>query len=431
LELHVVFNKGAVMVLPSTVNKASGLAAALDELGLSRHNAVGVGDAENDHAFLTACEVSVAVDNALPAVKETADFVTSGARGDGVVQVVERLLEDDLDSLELARHMTLLGEQDDGVEVGFAAHRETLLVSGPSGSGKSTLVTGVVERAADAGYQVLVVDPEGDYELLEGAIAMGGPHSEPDPDHIVRAIEEGAPIVVMNLLGVRLDDRPSACARLLPRMQDLRARVGRPHVVVIDEAHHMLSESVELGPDVIPRRLGGLVLVTIHPDRLRPEILGAITSVAATGELEEVARSLGHERPAEDPAPGRAVLWHVGGDAVEFQVAPSNADRLRHIRKYAEGELPEERSFYFRGPEGKLTLRAQNLMQFLELAEGVDEETFNYHRSEGHYSSWIRACVKDTDLADAVAAIESDGLDTSGARERLRAEIEARYTAPA
>ena len=52
LELQVIFNKGAVMVLPAGVNKASGLAAALADLGLSPHNVVGVGDAENDHAFL-------------------------------------------------------------------------------------------------------------------------------------------------------------------------------------------------------------------------------------------------------------------------------------------------------------------------------------------------------------------------------------------
>ncbi len=70
LELQVIFNKGAVMVLPAGINKASGLRAALAELNLSPHNAVGVGDAENDHAFLNICECSVAVANALPAVKD-------------------------------------------------------------------------------------------------------------------------------------------------------------------------------------------------------------------------------------------------------------------------------------------------------------------------------------------------------------------------
>src|SRR5919201_2314980 len=61
LELQIIFNKGAVMVLPSTISKCSGLLAALRELGLSPHNTLSVGDAENDHAFLAASEAAVAV----------------------------------------------------------------------------------------------------------------------------------------------------------------------------------------------------------------------------------------------------------------------------------------------------------------------------------------------------------------------------------
>ncbi|TGU86394.1 HAD-IIB family hydrolase, partial [Mesorhizobium sp. M00.F.Ca.ET.151.01.1.1] len=83
LELEIIFNKGAVMILPSGINKATGLAAALEDLKLSPHNVVAVGDAENDHAFLRASGCSVAVANALPAVKETADLVTREARGKG------------------------------------------------------------------------------------------------------------------------------------------------------------------------------------------------------------------------------------------------------------------------------------------------------------------------------------------------------------
>jgi HAD superfamily hydrolase (TIGR01484 family) len=96
LELHVIFNKGAVMVLPSGLNKATGLAAALDELGLSPHNVVGVGDAENDLAFLELCEVSAAVANALPALKERVDLVMAGRHGAGVVELIDRLIADDL-----------------------------------------------------------------------------------------------------------------------------------------------------------------------------------------------------------------------------------------------------------------------------------------------------------------------------------------------
>ena len=76
LELQVIFNKGAVMVLPAGVNKATGLARALERSGLSPHNAVGIGDAENDHALLRLCGCGVAVANALPRLKEAADIVT-------------------------------------------------------------------------------------------------------------------------------------------------------------------------------------------------------------------------------------------------------------------------------------------------------------------------------------------------------------------
>ena len=102
LEYQVIFNKGAVMVLPSGVNKASGLSAVLKELGLSPHNTVAIGDAENDHAFLDFCGCGVAVANALPMLKERADFVTKGDRGAGVVELIDKLIASDL--AELAPH---------------------------------------------------------------------------------------------------------------------------------------------------------------------------------------------------------------------------------------------------------------------------------------------------------------------------------------
>ena len=100
LEREVIFNKGAVMVLPTGVNKATGLIAALQELKLSAHNVVGIGDAENDLSFLSLCECSVAVANALPSLKEQADYTTKAENGDGVIQLIEQLLADDLKMLD-------------------------------------------------------------------------------------------------------------------------------------------------------------------------------------------------------------------------------------------------------------------------------------------------------------------------------------------
>ena len=96
LELQIVFNGAAVMVLPSGVNKGSGLQAALREIGLSTHEIVGVGNAENDHSFLEICECSVAVDNAVAALKAKVDFCTRGSNGSGVAELIEELITTDL-----------------------------------------------------------------------------------------------------------------------------------------------------------------------------------------------------------------------------------------------------------------------------------------------------------------------------------------------
>lgn len=99
LGYQIIFNKRAVMVLPANVNKASGLHAALTKLEILPEQVVGIGDAENDHAFLDACGVAVAVANALEPLKQKCDLVTSGDHGRGVIELIDRMLADDLRSL--------------------------------------------------------------------------------------------------------------------------------------------------------------------------------------------------------------------------------------------------------------------------------------------------------------------------------------------
>jgi hydroxymethylpyrimidine pyrophosphatase-like HAD family hydrolase len=96
LELQVIFNKGAVMVLPTGVNKASGLRAAVKALGISTQEVVGVGDAENDHAFLEICGFSVAVSNALDVLKRKVSMVTRGDHGRGVTELIDQWLGEGL-----------------------------------------------------------------------------------------------------------------------------------------------------------------------------------------------------------------------------------------------------------------------------------------------------------------------------------------------
>jgi hydroxymethylpyrimidine pyrophosphatase-like HAD family hydrolase len=95
LKLELSFNKGAVMALPSGVNKASGFQAALDELRISASETVGIGDAENDQGFLALCGCSAAVANALVTLKDRVDYVAAGRHGAGVVELIEQLLASD------------------------------------------------------------------------------------------------------------------------------------------------------------------------------------------------------------------------------------------------------------------------------------------------------------------------------------------------
>ena len=113
LELQMIFNRGAVMVLPAGVNKATGPTAALDSLGLTAHEVVGVGDAENDHAFLSLCEFFAAVANALPALKEVCRL-GDPQRGRGRSGRINRRI--DRQRLEpreanITRHRLLLGSR--------------------------------------------------------------------------------------------------------------------------------------------------------------------------------------------------------------------------------------------------------------------------------------------------------------------------------
>jgi HAD superfamily hydrolase (TIGR01484 family) len=438
LELQVIFNKGAVMVLPSGINKASGLQAALAELRLSPHNALGIGDAENDHAFLTLCECAVAVANALPALKERCDLVTDGDHGRGVSELAERLLATDLQELEseLTRHDVLLGARD-GQEVLFPPYGRGLLVAGPSGSGKSSLAGGLLERLAEAGYQFCLVDPEGDYESFAGAVTIGDAQRPPRETETLELLERSDQNVVVNLLGQPLDDRPGFFQGLLPQLQALRSRVGRPHWLVVDEAHHMLPSTWQPASSTLPREIGSMLLISVHPDAIAPAALAAIDAVVAVGEgAEDVFRSFAALRGLEPPTlsdrgSDEVLLWWAGERrALALEPAGGKVALQRHRRKYAEGELGEDKSFYFRGPDGRLNLRAQNLVLFLQLAEGVDDETWLHHLRAGDYSRWVRSAIKDDELATEIAAVEKEAADAAESRARIRELVEVRYTLP-
>lgn len=440
LDIQLIFNKEAVMMLPAGFSKATGLGEALRRMGLSPHNVAGIGDAENDLPFLGMVECSAAVGNALPSVKEHADIVTKGEQGDGVVEFIGHLLADDLQSLDasLHRHYVVLGTTETEQEVRISPYGPNLLLAGSSGSGKSTLSTGIIERLTDKHYQCCIIDPEGDYESLEQAVVLGDMDHTPNTKEVINILENPETNLVINLVGLPIQERPTFFKNIFKNLQDFRARTGRPHWIVLDETHHLMPAEWDVPSTLFTPSPHSLLMITVHPDQMAADALAAIDRVVVIGKspgerLEAFTHSVGESLPSFEyhrVQPGEAIFWNRSGGAlpVRFQIRPNRSERRRHRRKYAEGELGPDRSFYFQGPEGKLNLRAQNLMLFLQLAEGLDPETWMYHLKRQDYSSWARDCIKDKALADEIREIESnESLGHAQSLAHIKAAIEFHY----
>ena len=160
--------------------------------------------------------------------------------------------------------------------------------------------------------------------------------------------------------------------------------LARPHWILIDEAHHLLPTSWE--PASLPQSLDQMIYVTVHPDQFSPAVLSATDTIIAVGETTRrrskvpAPRSNSHGRQCLRPLWHRATSWFRKPTApFRLRVVPGRSERRRH-RRMPEGELPPDRSFYFQ-QDGRLKPPHQNLILFMQLADGVDDETWLYTSS--------------------------------------------------
>jgi hypothetical protein len=240
-------------------------------------------------------------------------------------------------------------------------------------------------------------------------------------------------------LGIPLADRPEFFGQLFPSLQAMRTRTGRPHWIILDEAHHMLPAEWAPVGRALPQHLGETVLVTVHPDHVAGAVLSLVDVMIAVGPspqqtIRKFADATGKNLVWPDGLEyekGKAVVWFAG-DEPPFSVGiiPGTAERIRHHRKYAEGNM-RHRSFFFRGPDNRHNLRAHNLAIFSQMADGIDEKTWLFHLQRRDYSRWFRSAVKDRYLADQVEQIERrQDLSPNETRNLIRSLIESRYTLP-
>lgn len=394
LDVHLVANRSELMAVPAGVTKATGLRHALDVLGRDRHQTIAIGDAENDLAMLADCELGVAVANAVDSVRARADVITHGAAGAGVTEILDGVARSPA-PLRSRRWQLVVGtEPATDRRVTVPAAGVNLLVSGPSGSGKSYVAGLLIEQLVDLGYAVFVVDPEGDHGLLGelgDVTTIGGAGPFPTPPQIGELLVHGPPSLVVDLsqhaAGERVD-----MARELPTIADAaRRETGRPHWVVLDEAHLALE-----GPAAAimrnPQR--GHLLVTYQPERLPPEVRaeldGEIRVLADRGDADAELR-VPYDGP---PTPIRFVR---------------RATRhVRHWHKYCSNPLAPELGFHFRDGAGHPTgAVARCLADFAADVAVCGDDVIEHHAAGGEFSRWIGGVFRDHDLAATVAAAEA------------------------
>jgi hypothetical protein len=183
-----------------------------------------------------------------------------------------------------------------------------------------------------------------------------------------------------------------------------------------------------------------MIFLTVHPKEVMPSVLASVDLVLAVGEaagetIRAFAEAAGHKSPKlthKTLETGQALYWALYDKAAPLlvNVPLSQSESQRHERKYAEGELSPEKSFYFRGPANALNLRAHNLIQFLRIADGIDDATWMHHLNRGDYSQWFRKVIKDDKLADDAALVE-ESANPRESRLLIKRAVERLYTLPA
>jgi hypothetical protein len=242
-------------------------------------------------------------------------------------------------------------------------------------------------------------------------------------------VEEGIIATVVSLVAVPMEGRPRVIREVLTRLVEVEERLGRPHAVVLDEAHHAFPADAPVDAGVLPP---GLVLVSNTPRGLQRDLFDRLESVVAVGDdaramLEQAAEAIGARLSVGDAA-GEAVAWRLDEGHVRwFTPVSARHRRRRHSAKMLSGDVGEGERLVVTGPEGTLSLEVRNLSELVRIAEGVDDATWWHHLREGDWSRWVRDAIGDADLADAIETFAAKDLDLAAGRRALREEVAVRY----
>jgi hydroxymethylpyrimidine pyrophosphatase-like HAD family hydrolase len=424
LPLSLLFNRGRLMVLPQGVSKGAGLREALSTLRLSVHNAVAIGDAENDHDLLTTCEIGLAVRWGSPALQRIADAVLEGDGPSAVAAHIRASMTDlRLPPSRMGKHRLSLGTTEDGHVLALAVRGRNALIAGDPRSGKSWVTGLACEQLILQGYSICVIDPEGDYRTLEslpGVVVFGGDDPPPELPDLARVLRHPDMSAVIDLSHIPYHEKIGYLKSLLPMLAAIRRATGLPHRIVIDEAHYFLHESNVR--ELLDLALGAYTLVTyrlsdLHPD-LRKAIEGVIVKrTTEPREIQTLLKMVGSNQIQADWAStlsslemGQAILLpgleEAGGHITKIELFPRLTSHVRHKAKYLDVQLLKEQGFTFT-ENGKIASGpARTLKEFVAGLASCPHEVISGHAERGDFSRWIADVFRDHFLASDIRKVE-------------------------
>jgi hydroxymethylpyrimidine pyrophosphatase-like HAD family hydrolase len=440
----IMQNKGTVRVLPSGATKSAGLERLLELCGYSPRNLTSFGDGETDMSLLQLGEVGVAVADAVPSLKEVADLVSTQPGPEGVLEILEsHWLHGTSDTIQAQKreHLIELGKDEAGLPVSLPAAElagENLGVFGDSGSGKSWVAGLLVEGMHRIGYQVLLIDPEGDFRgmrALPGIVALEiTQDSTPPPSMVVSVLETVTASVVLDLSSYSMDRRVGYVAELLRALRSVKERKFRPHWIVLEEAQSFLPpKGNQVSKALLPMLpAGGWAVVSYRPDRLTTEVLAALDRcILARLSEPEAAQAVGQtiggfpETSLEDIPTGH--VWLCGRRMVRLRPNARRIPHIRHLYKYLDKPLPRHKRFYFRDQQSFLGIEAANLLEFLHCLRDLPIESLVYHHTRGDFVRWVDGALGDGILANHLRKLAQRSLEGEALREALVQRVTAHY----
>jgi hydroxymethylpyrimidine pyrophosphatase-like HAD family hydrolase len=453
----IEYNRGAVMVLPPGATKGTGLAFALTEMGLSPRNVVACGDAENDRSLLAPAELAVAVGNATAELKQAADLTLREPDGAGIAGLIRDLIGGTLAPRRLRPERQInLGQRIDRAPCmvdPWLMIDQNMAIIGDSTSGKSWLGGLLAESISAQGYQVVVIDPEGDYHSLTAlphTMLVGGAGTDlRRVGDIVTLAEYARVNLVVDLSGMPLGSRAEYTGRLMHALLDLRMRTGRPHWLLIDEAQQICAPGEEQVAAIVGEhmRLGGVALVSYRASQIAPAILGAVRvwALTHTSSAEELAAldEIFADRPCwprvraavEQLPRGQAhlLLPDQGGahapaeTELVFRTRSRRVPHIRHLHKYVRVPLTRDKWFVFRTPDGAYQMAAANLSEFAQAIERAPSASLAYHLERGDFARWLAEVLHDVELSRQVRKLARRRLAADDVRRELRIVVSRRY----